>query len=182
MGGRSAAARDIVEALKERTKHSLTHYDSRGRIRMVDVTAKAATERKATARGFVRIAANALAKVRKMKMPKGNPFEIARIAGIAAAKRTSELIPLCHPLLLTHIDVATELCENGVEIVSQVTATGPTGVEMEALTATAIAALTLYDMCKALDRSMEISGIHLVEKAGGRSGHYIRPKSARGRR
>lgn len=182
MGGRFATARDIVEALKRRAENSLTHYDSRGRVRMVDVTAKAPSERKATARGFVRIGAEALGKVRKLKTPKGNPFEVARIAGIAAAKRTSELIPLCHPLLLTHIDVATELCENGVEIVSQVTATGPTGVEMEALTATAVAALTLYDMCKALDRSMEISQIYLMEKAGGRSGHYVRPESARARR
>jgi cyclic pyranopterin monophosphate synthase len=163
-------------------KRTLSHFDSRGRVRMVDVTAKGPTERTAVARGFVRIAASALAKVRKMNTPKGNPLEIARIAGIAAAKRTSELIPLCHPLLLTHIDVAAKLCQNGVEIVSRVTATGPTGVEMEALTATAVAALTIYDMCKALDRSMEISEIYLVEKAGGRSGHYIRPGSARGRR
>lgn len=159
----------------------MTHYDSQGRVRMVDVTEKAATERKATAHGFVRIAADALAKIREMKTPKGNPFEIARIAGIAAAKRTSELIPLCHPLLLTHIDVANQLCENGIEIVSEVTATGPTGVEMEALTAATVAALTLYDMCKALDRSMEISQIYLMEKTGGRSGHYVRPDSARGR-
>ncbi len=166
--------------MKQRARKSLTHYDARGRVRMVDVTPKAATERKATARGFVRIAKNALTKVRALKTPKGNPLEIARIAGIAAAKRTSELIPLCHPLLLTHIDVATELCENGVEIVSRVTSTGPTGVEMEALTATAVAALTLYDMCKALDRDMEISEIHLLEKSGGRSGHYVRPQSARG--
>jgi cyclic pyranopterin monophosphate synthase len=168
--------------LRKRTENSLTHYDSRGRVRMVDVTAKGATERKARAHGFVRMAAGALTKVRKMKTPKGNPFEIARIAGITAAKRTAELIPLCHPLLLTHIDVQTELCENGVEIVSEVTATGPTGVEMEALTATAVAALTLYDMCKALDHSMEISQIYLTEKAGGRSGHYVRPQSAHGRR
>ena len=163
-------------------RRSLTHYDSCGRVRMVDVTAKAATERRATARGFVRIHANVLAKIRKMKTPKGDPFEVSRIAGIAAAKRTAELIPLCHPLLLTHIDVALELCENGVEIISKVTAAGPTGVEMEALTATAVTALTLYDMCKALDRSMEIAEIYLLEKAGGRSGHYVRPKSARARR
>ena len=149
---------------------------------MVDVTAKAATERTAVARGFLKIGKGALAKVRRMKTPKGNPFEIARIAGIAGAKRTAELIPLCHPLLLTHIDVATELCQNGVEIVSRVTTTGPTGVEMEALTATTVAALTLYDMCKALDRGMEISGIYLVEKAGGRSGHYVRGRSGRARR
>ena len=182
MGGRSAAARDIVVPLRKHRENSLTHYDSRGRVRMVDVTAKGATERTARAHGFVRMAAGALTKVRKMKTPKGNPFEIARIAGITAAKRTAELIPLCHPLLLTHIDVQTELCENGIEIVSEVTATGPTGVEMEALTAAAVAALTLYDMCKALDRSMEISRIYLIEKAGGRSGHYVRPQSARGRR
>ena len=163
-------------------KRSLTHYDSRGRVRMVDVTAKAATERTAVARGFVRIHADVLAKIRKMKTPKGDPFEVSRIAGITAAKRTAELIPLCHPLLLTHIDVALELCENGVEIISKVTAAGPTGVEMEALTATAVAALTLYDMCKALDRSMEIQEISLLEKAGGRSGHYVRPKSARAKR
>jgi len=163
-------------------KQALSHYDPEGRVRMVDVTAKSATERTAVARGFVKIGKAALVKVRRMKTPKGNPLEIARIAGIAAAKRTAELIPLCHPLLLTHIDVATELCQNGVEIVSRVTATGPTGVEMEALTATAVAALTLYDMCKALDRGMEISGIYLVEKAGGRSGHYVRGRSGRARR
>ena len=149
---------------------------------MVDVTAKAATERKAIAHGFVRIHTEALARIRKMKTPKGDPFEVSRIAGIAAAKRTAELIPLCQPLLLTHIDVALELCENGVEIISQVTAAGPTGVEMEALTATAVAALTLYDMCKALDRSMGIQEIYLLEKAGGRSGRYVRLESARARR
>jgi cyclic pyranopterin phosphate synthase len=149
---------------------------------MVNVTAKPATERTAVARGFLRIGKEALAKVRRMKTPKGNPFEIARIAGIAAAKRTADLIPLCHPLLLTHIDVATELCQNGVEITSRVTATGPTGVEMEALTAASVAALTLYDMCKALDRSMEITDIYLLEKSGGRSGKYLRPGARRGRR
>ncbi len=149
---------------------------------MVDVTTKAATERRARAHGFVRIGAKALSQIRRMETPKGHPFEAARIAGIAAAKRTAELIPLCHPLLLTHVDVALKLCENGVEILSQATATGPTGVEMEALTAACVAALTLYDMCKALDRGMEISDIYLLEKAGGRSGHYVRPKRARGRR
>lgn len=163
-------------------KRALTHYDSRGQVRMVNVTAKPATERTAVARGFLRIGKEALAKVRRMKTPKGNPFEIARIAGIAAAKRTADLIPLCHPLLLTHIDVATELCQNGVEITSRVTATGPTGVEMEALTAASVAALTLYDMCKALDRSMEITDIYLLEKSGGRSGKYLRPGARRGRR
>ncbi|HEV2490824.1 MAG TPA: cyclic pyranopterin monophosphate synthase MoaC [Candidatus Acidoferrales bacterium] len=163
-------------------KRALTHYDSRGQVRMVNVTAKPATERTAVARGFLRIGKEALARVRRMKTPKGNPLEIARIAGIAAAKRTADLIPLCHPLLLTHIDVETELCQNGVEITSRVTTTGPTGVEMEALTSAAVAALTLYDMCKALDRSMEITDIYLLEKSGGRSGHYVRPRAERGRR
>ncbi|HKW88651.1 MAG TPA: cyclic pyranopterin monophosphate synthase MoaC [Candidatus Acidoferrales bacterium] len=163
-------------------KRTLTHYDSRGQVRMVNVTAKPATERTAEAQGFLRIGKAALAKVRRMKTPKGNPFEIARIAGIAAAKRTAELIPLCHPLLLTHIDVRTQLCQNGVAITARVTATGPTGVEMEALTATAVAALTLYDMCKALDRSMEITNICLLEKAGGRSGHYVRTGARRGQK
>lgn len=163
-------------------KRALTHYDSRGQVRMVNVTDKPATERTAMARGFLRIGKKALAKVRRMKTPKGNPFEIARIAGIAAAKRTAELIPLCHPLLLTHIDVRTELCQNGIEVTARVTATGPTGVEMEALTATAVAALTLYDMCKALDRSMEITDICLLEKAGGRSGRYVRKRARREQR
>ena len=163
-------------------KRALTHYDARGQVRMVNVTAKPATERTAVARGFVRIGKPALAKVRGLKTPKGNPLEIARIAGIAAAKRTADLIPLCHPLLLTHIDVRAELCQNGIEITARVTATGPTGVEMEALTATAVAALTLYDMCKALDRSIEITDIHLLEKSGGRSGHYVRAGAQRERR
>lgn len=161
-------------------KRALSHYDSRGQVRMVNVTDKPVTERTATARGFLRIGKLALGKVRRLKTPKGNPLEIARIAGIAAAKRTAELIPLCHPLLLTHIDVRAELCQNGVEITSRVTSTGPTGVEMEALTATAVAALTLYDMCKALDRSMEITDICLLEKSGGRSGHYVRARARRG--
>ena len=163
-------------------KRALTHYDARGQVRMVNVTAKPATERTAVARGFVRIGKPALAKVRSVKTPKGNPLEIARIAGIAAAKRTADLIPLCHPLLLTHIDVRAELCQNGIEITARVTATGPTGVEMEALTATAVAALTLYDMCKALDRSIEITDIRLLEKSGGRSGHYVRAGAQRERR
>src|SRR5690242_5277859 len=158
----------------------LSHYDKSGRVRMVDVSAKAATQREAVAEALVRMSPATLRAVRRN--PKGDPLEVARIAGIAAAKRTAELIPLCHPLLLTHIDVALELCENGVEIISKVTATGPTGVEMEALTATAVAALALYDMCKVLDRSMEIQEIYLLEKAGGRSGHYVRPKSARAKR
>jgi len=148
---------------------------------MVDVTPKPVTARTAVARGFVRIGRAALAKVRRLETPKGNPLEVARIAGIAAAKRTAEWIPLCHPLPLTHIDVDARLCQNGVEITSRVTATAQTGVEMEALTAVAAAALTVYDMCKALDRGMEITGIYLLEKRGGKSGAYLRSR-ANGRR
>jgi cyclic pyranopterin phosphate synthase len=143
---------------------------------MVNVTAKDVTERTAVARGFVRMSAVVLRALRQQKLPKGNPLEIARIAGIAAAKRTSEWIPLCHPLPLTHIDVTARLCKNGVKIASRVTATARTGVEMEALVAVSAAALTVYDMCKALDKGMEISEIVLVEKIGGKSGHYLRGK------
>ena len=105
-----------------------------------------------------------VASLRRLKSPKGNPLEIARIAGITAAKRTSELIPLCHPLALTHVDVSAKLCQNGIEITSEATATGPTGVEMEALVAASVAALTIYDMCKALERGIEITDVHLCEK------------------
>jgi len=113
-------------------------------------------------------------KIRRLKLPKGDPLEVARIAGIAAAKRTAELIPLCHPLPLTHIDVAVELCQNGVRLTSSVRSTGPTGVEMEALTAVTVAGLTVYDMCKALDRGLELRDIYLLEKTGGKSGSYRR--------
>ena len=146
---------------------------------MVDVTAKPVTSRTAVARGFVRMARAALAKVRRLETPKGNPLEVARIAGIAAAKRTAEWIPLCHPLPLTHIDVSVRLCQNGVEITSRVTAAAQTGVEMEALVAVSCAALTIYDMCKALDKGMEITDIYLVEKLGGKTGHYLRPSRPR---
>ncbi|HYB62188.1 MAG TPA: cyclic pyranopterin monophosphate synthase MoaC [Methylomirabilota bacterium] len=159
----------------------LTHYKKKsGEVAMVDVTAKAVTNRIAVARGFLRVSRPALAKVRRLQMPKGHPLEVARIAGIAAAKRTSEWIPLCHPLPLTHIDVAARVCQNGLEFTSRVTASARTGVEMEALTAVAAAALTAYDMLKALDKGMEITSIYLVEKHGGRSGDYIAP-SARAR-
>jgi cyclic pyranopterin monophosphate synthase len=152
----------------------LTHYRKGGQVAMVDVTRKGVTSRVAVAHGFVRIARAALAKIRRLETPKGNPLEIARIAGIAAAKRTSEWIPLCHPLALTHIDVTTRLCQNGVEITARATATAQTGVEMEALVAVSAAALTVYDMCKALDKAMEISDICLLEKRGGKSGDYLR--------
>jgi len=145
---------------------------------MVDVTEKAPTTRTAEAHAFVRMQRSTVASLRKLKNPKGNPLEIARIAGITAAKRTSDLIPLCHPLALTHVDVRAKLCQNGVEITSQATATGPTGVEMEALVGASVAALTIYDMCKALERGMQITEVHVVKKSGGRSGTYLRPGAA----
>src|SRR5712692_7507998 len=156
----------------------LTHFRKRGEVAMVNVTSKDVTERTALARGFVRMAPAVLRALRQQKLPKGNPLEIARIAGIAAAKRTSEWIPLCHPLPLTHIDVTARLCQNGVEISSRVTATARTGVEMEALVAVSASALTVYDMCKALDKGMEITDIVLVEKTGGKSGDFHRKKAA----
>jgi len=142
---------------------------------MVDVTSKPATSRTAMAHAFVRMRPATVRALRRLKSPKGNPLEIARIAGIAAAKRTAELIPLCHPIALTHVDVSAKLCQNGIEITAEATATGPTGVEMEALVAASIAALTIYDMCKALERGMEITDLYLVKKSGGRSGIYQRP-------
>jgi cyclic pyranopterin phosphate synthase len=152
----------------------LSHFGKGAEVAMVDVSAKATTVRKATAHGFVRFGRAALEQVRQRKTPKGNPLEIARIAGIAAAKRTSEWIPLCHPLPITHIDVTARLCQNGVEITSSVSAAAQTGVEMEALVAVTAAALTVYDMCKALDKSIEIMDIYLLEKTGGKSGDYRR--------
>jgi cyclic pyranopterin phosphate synthase len=152
----------------------LSHYKKSGAVRMVDVTPKAVTARTAVARAFVKMGRAVIRGVRRLETPKGNPLEVARIAGIAAAKRTSELIPLCHPLPLTHVDVSTRLRENGVEVRSRVTATARTGVEMEALVAVALAALTIYDMCKALDKGIEIRDICLVEKTGGKSGRYVR--------
>ena len=150
---------------------------------MVDVTGKAVTSRTAVAQGFVKMAPRVVREVRRLRNPKGNPLEIARIAGIAAAKRTAEWIPLCHPLPLTRIDVTARLCQNGVELRSRVTATAQTGVEMEALVAVSAAALTVYDMCKALDKSMEIREIFLVEKTGGKSGPYLRKaRAAKGTR
>jgi cyclic pyranopterin phosphate synthase len=154
---------------------NLSHYDKKGRVRMVDVTSKPATSRTAMAHAFVRMRPATVKALRHLKSPKGNPLEIARIAGITAAKRTAELIPLCHPVALTHVDVSAKLCQNGIEIIAEATATGPTGVEMEALVAASVAALTIYDMCKALERGMEITDLYLVKKSGGRSGLYQRP-------
>src|SRR5271155_2865085 len=152
----------------------LSHYDSSGNVRMVDVSTKASTARVASAHAFVRMKPATVRAIRRLKNPKGDPLEVARIAGIAAAKRTSDLIPLCHPLALTHVDVAAKLCQNGIEVTSAASTTGPTGVEMEALVAAAVASLTIYDMCKALERGMEITELYLVKKSGGRSGEYNR--------
>jgi cyclic pyranopterin monophosphate synthase len=151
---------------------NLSHFDATGAARMVDVSRKSDTVRTARAHAFVSIAPRALEKL--PENPKGNPLEVARIAGIAAAKRTADLIPLCHPLMLTHADVETRIEPGGVSIVSTVSTVGPTGVEMEALTAAAVAALTVYDMTKALDKAIEIHDLWLVEKTGGKSGDYSR--------
>jgi cyclic pyranopterin monophosphate synthase len=153
-------------------KKKLSHYDSSGRATMVDVSSKAETRRTATAQAFIRIRPSVLKQL--PNNPKGNPLEVARIAGIAAAKRTSDLIPMCHPLLLSHVDVATSVQSRGVRIRATVSTTGPTGVEMEALTAAAIAALTVYDMTKALDKGIEIQDLYLIEKTGGKSGDFRR--------
>jgi len=153
-----------------RRKGKLSHYNRAGRVRMVDVSEKVETVRQALASVLVKMPPRTRRALKQN--PKGDPLEIARVAGIAAAKRTAELIPLCHPLLLTHVDVRAELCKNGVLISTSVRSTGPTGVEMEALTAAAVAALTIYDMCKALDRGIEITRLRLLEKSGGKSGRY----------
>jgi len=150
----------------------LSHFDSAGSPRMVDVSAKPLTRRTARAHAFVRIAPEVLRKL--PANPKGNPLEIARIAGIAAAKHTAGLIPLCHPLMLSHADVEVAVVKKGVRIVSSAATTGQTGVEMEALTAAAVAALTVYDMVKALDKSIEIQDLYLLEKTGGKSGNFQR--------
>ncbi len=155
--------------------NSLSHFDEQGASRMVDTTAKPETERMARASGVVRMAPATLALIRDRGLAKGDVLEVARLAGIMAAKSTSALIPLCHPLRLTAVslDFALE-GEDGVRIEATARCVGRTGVEMEALTAVSIAALTIYDMCKAVDKSMSIDAIRLEEKAGGRSGHFQR--------
>jgi cyclic pyranopterin monophosphate synthase len=156
----------------------LSHYDERGNVAMVDVSEKAVTKRSAIAHAFVKMSAEVIEAL--PRNPKGNPLEIARIAGIQAAKKTSDLIPLCHPLALSHADVRCEVVEDGVEITASAATAAQTGVEMEALTAAAVAALTVYDMTKALDKSIEITALHLVEKTGGKSGTYRRGGGERG--
>jgi cyclic pyranopterin phosphate synthase len=152
----------------------LSHYDRSGRAKMVDVSAKNPTKRQAEASAFVRLKPAVLAEL--PNNPKGDPLEVARIAGIMAAKRTADLIPMCHSLPLSHVDVRMRLCENGVAIHARVATHAVTGVEMEALVAASISALTVYDMCKALDKGIEIREIMLESKSGGASGDYIRKR------
>jgi cyclic pyranopterin phosphate synthase len=152
----------------------LSHYDAEGSAHMVDVSGKASTRREAEASAFVVLSDAVLAAL--PKNPKGNPLEVARFAGIQAAKRTADLIPMCHPLPLSFIDVSAIVVAGGIEIRSTAATVAGTGVEMEALTAAAVAALTIYDMCKALDKSIAIREIVLQRKSGGKSGDYIRAK------
>jgi cyclic pyranopterin monophosphate synthase len=154
------------------SRAKLSHFDDAGQASMVDVTAKESTRRTATASAFVELSRTVLAALPSNK--KGNPLEVARIAGIQAAKRTSELLPMCHPLALTHVEVQAEVVEGGVQIQAAVATTGPTGVEMEALTAASVAALTVYDMTKALDKGIVIRDIRLEAKSGGKSGDFVR--------
>jgi cyclic pyranopterin monophosphate synthase len=163
---------DRNNAMPEKSRRRLSHYDESGQASMVDVSAKPLTRRTATASAFVELSAAVLAAL--PNNPKGDPLQVARIAGIQAAKRTSELIPMCHPLALTHVDVQAEIAARGVRITATVATTGPTGVEMEALTAAAAAALTVYDMTKALDKSIVIREIRLESKTGGKSGDFKR--------
>ena len=153
-------------------KKQLTHVGPGGAARMVDVSGKAATAREAVARGHIRMARETLSLATSGGNTKGDPLQTARLAGIMAAKKTAELVPLCHPLQLSFVDVLLTPAADGFDIESRVRTTGPTGVEMEALTAVSVAALTIYDMLKAADRGMVIGDIYLVEKRGGRSGHF----------
>jgi cyclic pyranopterin phosphate synthase len=150
----------------------LSHYDSAGNARMVDVSGKAVSHREAQATAFVALSPEVLAAL--PDNPKGNPLEVARFAGIQAAKRTAELIPMCHPLPLNFVDVSTEMQSDGVLVRATVTTSGQTGVEMEAMTAVSVAALTIYDMCKALDKGIVIRHVMLQRKSGGKSGDYLR--------
>lgn len=154
----------------------LTHVDESGAARMVDVGAKPSTRRAATAECFVRMAPETLRAVRDAALAKGDALGVARVAGIMAAKRTPELIPLCHPLPLAGVDIELEILDGGVRILATARVTGPTGVEMEALTAAAVAGLTLIDMVKALERGVSIERVRLLEKSGGRSGAWRRPE------
>jgi cyclic pyranopterin monophosphate synthase len=158
----------------------LTHIDEHGRAKMVDTSEKAITARRAVASARVLMSNATVAAIRNQTTPKGDPLETARLAGIIAAKRTADLIPLCHPLPLTHVEVRAELTDEGVYLEAEVTTMAQTGVEMEALTAVSVAALTIYDMCKALDKGMTISDVQLELKTGGKSGDYRREPNRSG--
>ena len=173
MGKKMPIRQDAKDGKPSRGK--LSHYDNAGRATMVDVSGKTASRREAEASAFIEMSAEVLKAL--PQNPKGNPLEVARFAGISAAKRTSDLIPMCHPLPLSFIDVTTEVCENGVQVHSKAATTAQTGVEMEALMAATVAALTVYDMCKALDKSIAIREIVLQRKSGGKSGEYRRESS-----
>ena len=166
----------MTKPRKPAKQTKLSHYDSAGRATMVDISAKVITRREAEASAFVAMKPEVLRAL--PENPKGNPLEVARIAGISAAKRTAELIPMCHPLPLSFIDVTTQVCENGVQVHSHAATTAQTGVEMEALVAASVAALTVYDMCKALDKGINIREIVLERKSGGKSGEYVRQRSS----
>ncbi len=156
------------------TRDELTHVDEQGRVRMVDVGDKPVTDREAVARGRIRMSSHAIERIREGRIAKGDPLQVARVAGIMAAKRTAELVPLCHPLPLTYVDVSLLPVEDGYEIEATARTSAQTGVEMEALTAVAVAALTIYDMVKAVDKAMVVGEIRLISKRGGRSGEYKR--------
>ncbi len=160
---------------KDKSPKKLSHYDAAGRAAMVDVSAKSPTLREAEARAFVAMSKDVLRAL--PQNPKGDPLEVARIAGIQAAKRTSELIPMCHPISLSKIDVSCEVTQCGIEIRAVARTTAVTGVEMEAMVAASIAALTVYDMCKALDKGIEIRDVVLERKSGGKSGNFRRKKA-----
>ena len=158
--------------MPEASQPHLSHFDSTGQAAMVDVSGKQPSRRTATASAFVELSEAVLAAL--PANPKGNPLEVARFAGIQAAKRTADLIPMCHPLPLTHVDVRAEVVAGGVQITATAATVGPTGVEMEALTAAAVAALTVYDMTKALDKGIVIRNVQLEAKTGGKSGEFLR--------
>jgi cyclic pyranopterin monophosphate synthase len=159
--------------------NDFTHIDEKGRVRMVDVSDKPGTLRTAVARGKIFMSPETFEKIKDRTVKKGNVLETARIAGVMAAKKTADLIPMCHPLNITHasVDFFPEESLHAIRIEAVVRLTGQTGVEMEALTAVSVAALTIYDMCKSYDRGMTISDIQLVEKSGGKSGHFVREGS-----
>ena len=156
----------------------LSHVDDQGRVRMVDTGAKEITSRRAVASAMVLMSRETVSALREHRTPKGDPLEAARLAGIMAAKRTSDLIPLCHPLPITHIDVHAAIESDGVSLQAEVSTNAQTGVEMEALTAVSVAALTIYDMCKALEKGMTITDVRLESKTGGKSGDYFRQAGA----